>query len=94
MKLFNDLKRLYCSPDELEVGDFFYCWTTNTHYRVLSVNGSSYVTIECIETGWTTPAVPTIDNALEDILAHNADFDPRHLTKVKPNEVYMIFSRK
>lgn len=32
MKLFNDLKKLYCSPDELEVGDFLYCWITNTHY--------------------------------------------------------------
>lgn len=24
MKLFNDLKKLYCSPDELEAGDYFY----------------------------------------------------------------------
>lgn len=94
MKLFNDLKKLYYSPDELEMGDFFYCWATHTHYRILRVNGSSYVTIECIETGWTTPVVPTIDKALEDILVYNADFDPRRLTKVKPNEVYMIFSRK
>lgn len=94
MKLFNDLKKLYCSPDKLEMGDFFYCWETHTHYRILRVNGSSYVTIECIETGWTTSVVPTIDKALEDILVYNADFDPRRLTKVKPNEVYMIFSRK
>ena len=41
MKLFNDLKKLYCSPDELEAGDYFYSWSTNTHYRVCEVKEES-----------------------------------------------------
>lgn len=94
MKLFNDLKKLYCSPDELEVGDYFYSWSTNTHYRVLEVNHSEYFVIECIETGRTTPMTYSIEKAVRQVKADNEDVDLDRLTKIKPDEAYMIFGRK
>ena len=94
MKLFNDLKKLYCSPDELEAGDYFYSWSTNTHYRVLEVNHSEYFVIECIETGRTTPMTYSIEKALRQVKADNEYVDLDRLTKIKPDEAYMIFGRK
>lgn len=94
MKLFNDLKKLYCSPDELEAGDYFYSWSTNTHYRVLGVNHSKYYVIECVETGQATQMTYSIEKAIEILKEQNEDVDLDRLTKSKPNEIYMIFGRK